>query len=220
MSGPAPSPEETASPPVVAIDGPGGSGKTTVAAAVSERTGLPRLDTGSMYRGLAFAALRKGIDPGDAAAVEALARSTVIEPGPPVLVDGVDATAEIRAEEVTSVVSAVSAVPGVRREMVRRQRSWVAEHGGGVVEGRDIGTVVFPRARVKVYLTASASERARRRAGDLATGQAEVGASLERRDMLDSTRADSPLSVAPDAVVLDTTGRSVTEVVREVLSLL
>jgi cytidylate kinase len=138
-----------------------------------------------------------------------------------VLVDGVDATAAIRGPAVTSVVSAVSAHPAVRAEMVRRQRRWADEHGGGVAEGRDIGTVVFPDADAKVFLTASEDERARRRQrDDRAPDVGAVAADLARRDALDSTRATSPLRPADDAVVIDTTGRTVDDVVDEVLSLL
>ena len=202
---------------VVAIDGPGGSGKSTVAREVARRLGWAHLDTGAMYRAVAWAVLRAGIDPADGQAVAALAHRLEIEVGERVLVDGADATAGIRSAEVTNAVSVVSAHPEVRTDLVRRQRQWVAAHGGTVVEGRDIGSVVFPHARLKAYLTASEEERARRRAQQLAHAPAGVAADLARRDRLDSTRATSPLTVAPGAVVVDTTDKSVDEVVEAIL---
>ena len=204
---------------VIAIDGPAGSGKSTVARAVAERLGLAYLDTGAMYRSVAFAVLRRAIDPTDQAAVAKVAADLDIEVGERVTVDGVDATAEIRGAEVTTTVSVVAANPGVRKEMVRRQRDWAEAHGGGVIEGRDIGTVVFPEAALKVYLTASEGERARRRAGEI--GQPaydQVAADIARRDHVDSTRAASPMMVAGDAVQIDTTGRTVDDIVEEVLT--
>jgi cytidylate kinase len=207
--------------PVVAIDGPAGSGKSTVARAVAARLGVAYLDTGAMYRSVAFAGLERGVDPQDGEALAKLAADLDIDVGERVLVDGVDATTAIRGPAVTSVVSAVSAHPAVRAEMVRRQRRWADERGGGVAEGRDIGTVVFPDADAKVFLTASEAERARRRQrDDRAPDVGAVAAELARRDALDSTRATSPLRPADDAVVIDTTGRTVDDVVDEVLSLL
>ena len=200
---------------VIAIDGPAGSGKSTVARAVAERLGLDYLDTGAMYRSVAFAALRAGLDPADADAVSALAERVAIQVANTVLVDGVDATEAVRGPEVTGVVSVVAANPGVRAAMVARQRAWADAHGGGVVEGRDIGTVVFPEAELKIYLTADEGERLRRRAAE--AGEV-VAAEVARRDAIDSNRAVSPLYAADDAVVLDTTGRSIEEVVEEVLS--
>lgn len=207
---------------VVAIDGPAGAGKSTVARAVAERLGLEVLDTGAMYRALTVAVLRAGVDPQDATRVAALAEATVIEVGERVLVDGTDATAAIRTPEVDAHVSTVAANPGVRAVLVERQRRWVADRGGGVVEGRDIGTVVFPEATVKVFLDADPEVRARRRYADEAVARpgvdaARVGASLRRRDRLDSTRSVAPLQPAPDALVIDTTGRSVEDVVEEIL---
>jgi cytidylate kinase len=204
---------------VVAIDGPGGSGKSTVARAVATRLGLPHLDTGAMYRAVALAALRGGVDPADEAAVAAVARASAIEVGVVVLLDGADVTEAVRSPEVDRVVSAVAAHPPVREELVRRQREWVAARGGGVVEGRDIGTVVLPGADLKVYLTASGAERARRRAAEgRGAPLHEVASDLARRDRLDATRRASPLAVAADAVVIDTTGRPVEDVVEEVCS--
>ena len=205
---------------VIAIDGPAGSGKSTVAKAVASQLGLDYLDTGAMYRAVAFAAIRRGIDPEDAEMVANLARHIDLEVGDAVKVDGADATIEIRSPEVTRAVSVVAANPAVRAEMVARQREWVAAHGGGVVEGRDIGTVVFPDAYVKVYLTADDSERASRRSKEMLDLQYDqVAADIARRDHADSTRAASPLSVASDAVVLDTTGLGVDAVVATVLDM-
>jgi len=154
---------------VVAIDGPAGAGKSTLAEAVAAHLGMERLDSGAMYRAVAWAALRRGIDPGDTGAVAALAHTTTIDVGEHVVVDGEDATTAIRAAEVDAAVSAVAANPAVRTELVARQRAWMAARGRGVVEGRDIGTVVFPDADLKVYLTAATETRARRRAGGRAS---------------------------------------------------
>lgn len=196
---------------VIAIDGPAGSGKSTVSRALAEHLGMDRLDTGAMYRAVAWAALDRGIPVSDQTAVAAIAGAAVIGlDGSGVRIDGTDVTAAIRSPAVSEAVSTVAANPEVRHHLVARQRQWVAEHGGGVVEGRDIGTVVFPDARLKVYLTASPDERARRRSDEPAGGVA-------RRDRLDSTRAVSPLIRAYDAHLLDTTGRSVQDVVKEVL---
>jgi cytidylate kinase len=209
--------------PVIAIDGPAGAGKSTLAASLAARLDLDRLDTGAMYRAVAFAALRDGVDPTDEESVGQLARRVRIDVGPTVQVDGVDVTKELRGPEVTGVVSAVAANPQVRRELVGRQRDWVKTHGGGVIEGRDIATVVLPDADLKVYVTASASERARRRALEAEAiahdhDPVAVAADLARRDHLDSTRDSSPLAVAEGAVIVDTTNRSVEEIVEEVLT--
>lgn len=206
--------------PLIAIDGPAGSGKSTVARSVADRLGLPYLDTGAMYRAVAFAALRRGIDPDEAEPVARLARrlELTVEAGV-VTVDGMDASIEIRGPEVTRAVSAVAANPAVRAELVERQRRWAAERSGGVVEGRDIGTVVFPGAPLKVYLTASHEARSERRAKEVTDLSYDaVAADIARRDHADSTRPADPMQVAPDAVVLDTTGLSVDDVVGEVLA--
>jgi cytidylate kinase len=205
---------------VIAIDGPAGSGKSTVARAVAERLGLEYLDTGAMYRSVAFAALRGDVDPADVDGVASLVPSLVIDvTGGVVLVDGVDASIEIRGPEVTRAVSVVAANPVVRTELVSRQREWAVRRGGGVIEGRDIGSVVFPDAVLKLYLTASAEERAGRRAKEVTDLDYEtVAADIARRDAFDQGREASPLTEAPDAVVVDTTGRSIDEIVDEVLS--
>lgn len=205
--------------PVVAIDGPAGSGKSTVARALATRLGVEYLDTGAMYRSVAFAALREGVDPSDADAVAALARSLSIEVGERVRVDGLDVTEAIRGPDVDRTVSVVAVHPGVRADLVGRQREWVARHRDGVVEGRDIGTVVLPDADLKVFLTASDRERARRRHEESAgIAYEQVASDISRRDELDSTRADSPLRVADDAVVVDTTSRSVAAIVDDLVS--
>src|SRR5256886_8331349 len=149
--------------PVVASDGPAGSGKSTVARAVADRLGIAYLDTGAMYRSVAFAALGHGVDPTDSEALAKLASGLDIQLGERVLVDGVDATGAIRGPDVTAIVSTVAAHPAVRAEMVRRQRSWASEHGGGAARGRDIGPVVIPPARLQAFLTARADRRAPRR---------------------------------------------------------
>ncbi len=211
------------SPMIIAIDGPAGSGKSTVARAVSERVGIPYLDTGAMYRSVAFAALRAGVDPEDAEQVSNLARELVLvmRPDGTVLVDGADATIEIRGPEVTRAVSIVAANPTVRSEMRSRQRQWAREQGGGVMEGRDIGTVVFPDARLKVYLDASPEIRAARRSKEVADLSYEsVASDLARRDALDQNRAHDPLTVSEDACVIDTSHLSVEEIVDSILELL
>jgi cytidylate kinase len=207
---------------IVAIDGPSGSGKSTVSRGVAEALGLEVLDTGAMYRALTLVVIEQGVDPTDGEACARLAREMVLEVGTRTALNGRDVSDVIRGPEVTAMVSTVSAHPPVREVLVARQRAWVAEHGGGVVEGRDIGTVVFPDARVKVFLTASDEERARRRQRDevAADRRVEVDmvhADLARRDEIDSKRSVSPLKAAPDSLVLDTTGRDVDGVVAEIV---
>ena len=205
---------------VIAIDGPSGSGKSTVARAVATRLGLDYLDTGAMYRAVAFAAIRRNIDPEDRDTVAELARQIDLSVEDKVMVDGMDATIEIRGPEVTRAVSVVAANPEVRKELVTRQREWAEAHGGGVVEGRDIGSVVFPAAALKVYLTAADTERANRRSREmLELHYDQVAADMARRDHIDSTRTASPLTVADDSVRIDTTGRDIDEVVAEVVDL-
>ena len=207
---------------VIAIDGPAGSGKSTVARALAKHLGLKYLDTGAMYRAVAFAVLRAGGDPDDAESTSATARLVDLDIGlDRVMVDGVDATVEIRGPEVSRAVSAVAANPEVRKELVSRQREWAVRQEGGVLEGRDIGTVVFPDAELKVYLTADPEVRARRRAKEVTDLDYEqVAADIARRDALDTTRAADPLVEAADATVVDTTGLDIDEVVATITELL
>lgn len=202
---------------VIAIDGPAGSGKSTVAKALARRLGLGYLDTGAMYRAVTFAVLRHGVDPADPVPVGRLAEKVELEVGDSeVFVDGVDASVEIRGPEVSRTVSIVAANPAVRRVLVQRQREWVKARGGGVLEGRDIGTVVFPDARLKVYLTARPEVRARRRAAEVSGLDYDtVAADMARRDAFDQGRDDSPLHQAGDATELDTSDLSIEEIVAE-----
>ena len=202
---------------VIAIDGPAGSGKSTVARRLAERLGLEYLDTGAMYRAVTFAALRRGIDPADQEPVAQLAASVDLEVAKDhVRVDDVDATIEIRGPEVSRAVSLVAANPGVRAEMVRRQREWAADRGGGVIEGRDIGSVVFPDAVLKVYLSARPEVRAERRAAEVTDLDYEtVAADMARRDALDQGRETAPLMRADSALELDTSDMTVDEIVDE-----
>jgi cytidylate kinase len=182
---------------------------------LAERLELTYLDTGAMYRAVAFAAIRSGVDPVDVAPVATLARVIKLQMGNgKVTVDGVDATVEIRGPEVSRAVSVVAANPEVRAEMRTRQREWAAERGGGVIEGRDIGSVVFPDAILKVYLTADEEVRAQRRAKEMTDlAYDSVAADLARRDAADQGRSHSPLVEADGAIVLDTTGMDISEVV-------
>lgn len=216
---------------IVAIDGPAASGKSTVAKAVARRLGMRHLDTGAMYRAVTWLALHEGISTADDERLARLAEDDPVQfeyaegssVADKVMIGGHDVTEAIRTPEVDAAVSAVSAVPGVRAALVQQQRA-LASGSDTVVEGRDIGTVVFPDAEVKVYLTASEEERARRRRLDLATlghefDEKAVMARIERRDREDSTRSVSPLDAAADAVVLDTTGLSIDQVVNDVAAL-
>jgi CMP/dCMP kinase len=202
---------------VIAIDGPAGSGKSTVARRLAEHLGLDYLDTGAMYRAVTFAALRRGIDPADTGPVAELARVVDLDVTTDhVRVDGVDATIEIRGPEVSRAVSLVAANPEVRAELVRRQREWGYERSGGVMEGRDIGTVVFPDAMLKVYLNARPEVRAERRAAEVSDLDYEtVAADMARRDAFDQGREADPLRPAADAVQFDTSDMSIDEIVAE-----
>ena len=206
---------------IIAIDGPSGAGKGTVARAVAAELGYRHVDSGAMYRAVGWKALREGIALDDEAAVARVAE-TPIEIAPSrVVIGGRDVTREIRTPEIDRAAASVARLPRVRTVLVGRLRE-MGEGGEIVMEGRDIGTVVFPNADVKVYLDAAPEERARRRATDPAhsggpVAVADVGTLLAERDRSDSTRAASPLYAAPDAVLVDTTGKSVEDVVREVL---
>ena len=197
---------------VVAIDGPAGAGKSTVARAVADELGFTYLDTGAMYRCVALAATRRG------APAAAIASSLKIEPGERILLDGRDVTGEIRTPEVSAAASQVAADPAVREAIVAEQRRLLAD-GDWVAEGRDIGTVVAPHAAVKVFLTADPAERARRRAAELGIDTATVLAEQKVRDERDQTREHSPLAPADGAAVIDTTGMTLPEVSKRIITL-
>ncbi|MDQ4038144.1 MAG: (d)CMP kinase [Actinomycetota bacterium] len=213
-------------PRILAIDGPSGTGKSSVAREVARRLGAGYLDTGAMYRALTLTVLAEGLDPADAGAVSRRAETITIDivtdpETDRVTADGQDVTELIRSPEVTAAVSAVSAVPAVRRRLVEVQRS-LAQGATMVVEGRDIGTVVFPSAALKIFLTAAPAARAARRAGQLGvvepTEMAALTESLRARDELDSSRAESPLRPAADALVIDSTELSREDVVEAILA--
>lgn len=207
-------------PVIVAIDGPAGAGKSTIARALAASLGWEYLDTGAMYRAVTSVALRLGMDPSDEATLGALSRSMQLDmDGSRVVADGVDVTTDIRSDHVTAAVSAVASLSEVRTEMRRRQRLWGEHRRGGVVEGRDIGTVVFPDAVAKIYLTASPRVRAERRVREIGGDVDAIAAAIAARDLQDSTRADSPLAESSDAVVVDTSDRTVDEVVAELVTL-
>ena len=206
---------------IVAIDGPAGSGKSTVARGVAVALGVPMLDTGAMYRAITLAALESGVDLADDDAVAAVARDAdIVQEQGGVLLGGRDVSAEIRGPEVTGAVSQVSAHPPVRAVLVERQRAWVTDHEGGVLEGRDIGTVVLPDAPLKVFLAARDDVRAARRQKDEAAAARAVAVdsvrdALNSRDAADATlgRATRPEDAAPDALVLDTSDMTAQEVI-------
>ena len=211
---------------IIAIDGPSGSGKSTLGRLLARALNLLYIDTGSMCRAVALAVIEARVDPTNVAAVTALANRIEIDlKGDPdslsVLVDGREVTEQIRTESVTDIASIVSTIPGVRRAMVDRQRA--IGKRGAVLNGRDIGTVVFPDADVKFFLDAAPEERAERRyredrqKSNSSATLAETLADMIERDRRDSTRADSPLKVAPDAIVIDSTGKSIEEVFTEMM---
>ena len=210
---------------IIAIDGPSGAGKGTVARAVARALGYRHVDTGAMYRALAWQALANGIELSDEAAIAALARRATFElTGERVVIDGQDVSGAIRTPEIDVAAAAVARLPAVRRALVERQRE-LAAGGGVVVEGRDIGSVVFPEADVKIYLDASPDERARRRAHDPAHASrggavAEVATALAARDHQDRTREASPLVAAHDAILIDTTNVPIEEVVQRVMDVI
>ena len=207
---------------IIAVDGPGGSGKSTVSRKLAQRLGWLHLDTGAFYRAATLAVLRAGVDLSvEDEVVGAVRVGTFVQESGRMNLDGEDVSADIRSIEVTASVSVVAALPGVRKVMVSHQRAWVARHGHDVVvEGRDIGTVVFPEADLKIWLSASAEERARRRALQTGENPAVVMKELDRRDRADSGRKVSPLTPADDAIHLDTTGMTVDEVVDRIVTLI
>ncbi len=206
---------------IIAIDGPAGAGKSTIARALAARLGLQYLDTGAMYRAITFAAMQREISLDDTAAVGLLARAATLDVSEGgVIVDGFDATAAIRTPAVTAAVSKVAANSEVRAEMRSRQQQWAAERGGGVIEGRDIGSVVFPDAELKLYLTASPRTRAQRRVAEAGGDVDEIEAAIAARDHYDSNRADSPLTFADGSFVVDTTASSVDEVLAHIVELM
>jgi len=209
---------------VVAIDGPSGAGKSTIARRLASRLGFVYIDTGAMYRAVALWAERQGVDPADMHRAEQLAIAAQIELAPGrILLNGEDVTEAIRRPEISNGASKISAVPGVRRAMVGKQRE-IGEQTSVVMEGRDIGTVVFPQADVKVFLDANPAERVRRRYVELAAkgetiSSEQLASEMRERDQRDTTRADAPLSQAPDAVYLDSTSMGIEEVEEAILKI-
>lgn len=205
---------------VIAIDGPAGAGKSTIARSVAQSLGMQYLDTGAMYRAITVLAASRNLPLNDNDAITKVATDAVLTVSlDAVTIDGIDVTEAIRTPETSKLVSLVATLSGVRAELRRRQQAWVDERGAGVVEGRDIATVVFPEALLKVYLTASPRIRAERRVAQIGGDVDAIEREIEQRDALDSTRADSPLSQASDSVVVDTSNRGIDEVTAEVVRL-
>lgn len=205
---------------VIAVDGPSGVGKSTVSSRVADHFGFDHLDTGALYRAATLAVLESGVERDDVdAVIEVVAGAQIDQIDGITMLNGTDVSQVIRSDAVTGAVSKVSAIEGVRSVLVEMQRHWVDERGGrAVVEGRDIGSVVFPDAALKLYLTADADERARRRSGEAGTDHGATRAAIERRDAYDSNRAVSPLTVADGAIVIDTTHLTLPEVVDLVIA--
>jgi cytidylate kinase len=206
---------------VIAIDGPAGAGKSTIARALAARLQLEYLDTGAMYRAVTYLAMHRDVPLDDQAAVGRLARESSLEVSDRgVFVEGIDATTEIRTPAVTAAVSKVAANSEVRAEMRARQQEWARERDGGVIEGRDIGSVVFPDATLKLYLTANPRTRAERRVAEAGGDVHEIEAAIAARDHYDSSRSDSPLTLAEGSTVVDTTGLSIDEVLDRIEALM
>ncbi len=201
---------------IVAIDGPAGAGKSTIAKALADKLRLRYLDTGAMYRAVTFAAITRKIDLHDESSVADIAENSVMLIEDDLIsIDGMDATVAIRGAEVTRSVSIVATNSLVRTELRKRQRLWAREHDGGVIEGRDIGSVVFPDATLKVYLTASPIVRARRRVAQSGGDVDQIAAEIAERDQRDSSRSDSPLTKTDDSVTVDTSDRLIEDVVMQ-----
>lgn len=206
---------------VIAIDGPAGAGKSTIARRLARALDLEYLDTGAMYRAVTAVALKRGWNVHDESVIGPMSRAIDIEVGlETVTADGIEVTEFIRGPEVTGAVSTVAAMSSVRQEMRRRQREWGETRGGGVIEGRDIGTVVFPDAILKVFLTASSRVRAQRRVAEMGGDVHAIEASIRERDFKDSSRSDGPLAESNDSVTVDTSDSSIDDVVSRIMALL